>query len=156
MSESRTCSKCQMAKDLSEFPFRSKLKGTRHSYCLSCGRAHAKAHYAANVTYYVKKARVRRDESIAELQAKLYEYLENHPCVDCGETDPVVLEFDHVRGVKSYNVSAMGWLMLSWTSLLKEIEKCEVRCANCHRRKTAERLGTYRYQKRYGPLAQSG
>jgi hypothetical protein len=92
----------------------------------------------------------------AEIQDRLYEYLENHPCVDCREGDPVVLEFDHVRGVKSYNVSAMGWLMLSWTSLLKEIEKCEVRCANCHRRKTAERLSTYRYQKRYGPLAQSG
>src|SRR5205085_9607325 len=126
------------------------------SYCLVCGRAHAKAHYSKNIQYYVKKARARRDGLIGDINEKLFEYLETHPCVDCSETDPVVLEFDHVRGEKSYNVSAMGWLALSWNSLLKEIEKCEVRCANCHRRKTAERLGSYRYQKQYGPLAQFG
>jgi len=155
MEEQCTCSKCQRRKDVSEFPFRNRLKGTRHSYCLECGRAHAKSHYSRNVPYYVKKARVRRGELVGTVNEKLFEYLEQHPCVDCGESDPVVLEFDHVRGEKSYNVSSMGWLMLSWNSLLKEIEKCDVRCANCHRRKTAERLGSYRYQRRYGPLAQS-
>jgi hypothetical protein len=156
MQERRICSKCGLAKDVEEFSFRNTSKGTRHSYCLDCGRVFAKNHYAKNVVYYVKKARVRRNECIKEVNEKLFNYLETHPCVDCGESDPVVLEFDHVRGEKSYNVSMMGWVGLSWDSLLREIAKCEVRCANCHRRRTAERKGSYRHKRHKGPLAQSG
>ena len=156
MQERRICSKCKMTKDVAEFSFRSKSKGTRHSYCLDCGRILAKNHYAKNVSYYVSKARVRRNILINAINEKLFNYLENHPCIDCGESDPVVLEFDHVRGKKSYNVSTMCWLALPWNSLMREIAKCEVRCANCHRRKTAERKSSYRHNKRNGPLAQFG
>jgi hypothetical protein len=154
MKEKRICSRCNLTKDTTEFPFRNKGKGTRHSYCLLCGRGASKNHYLKNVQYYVRKAHVRRKELSDELNGKLYEYLETHPCVDCGESDPVVLEFDHVRDEKSYNVSAMGYLFTSWNSLLREIAKCEVRCANCHRRKTAERHNSYRYNRRHKPLAQ--
>lgn len=71
------------------------------------------------------------------------EYLLSHPCVDCGEADPVVLEFDHVRGTKAREVSRFRCNNLSWTGLLNEMEKCDVRCANCHRRKTARERGYY-------------
>ena len=71
--------------------------------------------------------------------AKQLEYLLSHPCVDCGEKDPVVLEFDHVRGVKEWNVSLLVRSNSSWKRVLEEIEKCEVVCANCHKRRTAER-----------------
>jgi len=47
----------------------------------------------------------------------------------------VVLEFDHVRGVKIWEISRMR-VRASERALLSEIEKCDVRCANCHRRKT--------------------
>jgi hypothetical protein len=90
-----------------------------------------------------------------QLNEKLYNYLENHPCVDSGENDPVVLEFDHVRGKKISDVSSLGWKLVSWNSLMNEIAKCEIRCANCHRRRTAEQLGSYRYSRRYGRLAQA-
>ncbi len=156
MQENRTCSKCKLTKDATECAFRDKSKGTRHSFCLECGRIFGRNHYAKNVPYYVKKAGARRHILVNEINEKLFDYLENHPCVDCGENDPIVLEFDHVRGKKSYNVSAMGWSVLSWASLLREIAKCEVRCANCHRRKTAERHSSYRHKRRYGPLAQFG
>jgi hypothetical protein len=156
MQERRVCSKCKLMKDVAEFSFRSKSKGTRHSYCLGCGRVFAKNHYSKNVLYYVRNARARRNEFINEINEKIFNFLETHPCVDCGEDDPVVLEFDHVRGEKSYNVSTMGWLALAWDSVLKEIAKCEVRCANCHRRKTAERKGSYRHTRHKGPLAQFG
>lgn len=153
MEENRVCSKCRALKAPAEFPFRNKSKGTRHSYCLLCGRGASKDHYANHVPYYVAKARIRRKELSDELNEALYKYLEEHPCVDCGERDPVVLEFDHVRGKKSYNVSAMIYLFTSWSSLSKEISKCDVRCANRHRRKTAQRHNSYRYRRQQKSLA---
>lgn len=68
---------------------------------------------------------------------KVFEYLQAHPCVDCGEHDPVVLEFDHVRGEKKQDIAMMINNGASWERLLTEIEKCDVRCANDHRRRTA-------------------
>jgi hypothetical protein len=59
--------------------------------------------------------------------------------VDCGESDPIVLEFDHIRGKKVGDVSTLAGQAFSWHKLSAEIAKCEVRCANCHRRRTYER-----------------
>lgn len=77
----------------------------------------------------------------AALQAMVIEYLKEHPCVDCGETDPIVLDFDHVRGVKRQHVTYMISHQWGKQSVLDEIEKCDVRCANCHRRRTAQTQG---------------
>jgi hypothetical protein len=78
-----------------------------------------------------------------EKRREVYAYLLEHPCVDCGEPDPVVLEFDHVRGAKRLPVKRMLAGTYSLKAIFEEIAKCEVRCANCHRRVTAERGGFY-------------
>jgi hypothetical protein len=70
-------------------------------------------------------------------------------CVDCGETDPIVLEFDHEPGNKVDIISRMVQ-QRAWNATLAEIAKCSVRCANCHRRKTAERAGWYAYIRPLG------
>ena len=62
-------------------------------------------------------------------------------CVDCGEKNHIVLDFDHIRD-KKYNVSRMIHDGFSWKAILREIEKCEVVCANCHRIRTHYRLTT--------------
>lgn len=74
---------------------------------------------------------------------KVLAYLKEHPCVDCGENDPIVLEFDHVRD-KLLPVSVLVNNRVSWDMIMAEIEKCEVRCANCHRRKTTRELKWWR------------
>jgi hypothetical protein len=66
----------------------------------------------------------------------LFWYKATHPCVDCGETDPLVLDFDHVYGEKAFNLSACKTLAVG--RVIEEIAKCDVRCANCHRRRTAQ------------------
>lgn len=83
------------------------------------------------------------------VREKLFEYLGTKKCKDCGEADPVVLEFDHIeqRG-KFKNVARMLSGHYSWDSVLKEISKCEVRCANCHRRKTYVQFGSWGRSKR--------
>jgi hypothetical protein len=69
------------------------------------------------------------------LRAKLIvlEYLQFHPCIGCGETDVLVLEFDH-RGDKKATISFLV-RMGRCEALKREIEKCDVRCANCHRKR---------------------
>jgi len=64
-------------------------------------------------------------------------YLASHPCIDCGENDPIVLEFDHRDpSQKKYNISERRRPVFSINTLKSEIEKCDIRCANCHRRRT--------------------
>lgn len=74
---------------------------------------------------------------------RVRQYLEVNPCVDCGESDPVVLEFDHVRGEKLASISQLLRSTRSWAVVEAEMAKCEVRCANCHRRVTAKRGGFF-------------
>jgi len=63
--------------------------------------------------------------------------------VDCGETDIVVLEFDHV-GAKTDDVCRMAHFGRPWEAILAEIEQCEVVCCNDHRRRTYTRMGALR------------
>ena len=75
-----------------------------------------------------------------ENQVHLADYLAENPCIDCGEEDIRVLEFDHRPGVvKVAEVTRMADSGLNWPIVMAEISKCDVRCANCHRRRTAER-----------------
>ena len=70
-------------------------------------------------------------------------YLRETPCVDCGEQDPVVLDFDHI-GVKRSGVVQLAGRECSIPNLEREIAECEVRCANCHRRRTIVEQAHYR------------
>tara|TARA_B100001059_G_C17345016_1_gene337761 strand:- start:65 stop:385 length:321 start_codon:yes stop_codon:yes gene_type:complete len=68
-------------------------------------------------------------------------YLANHPCVDCGEDDIRVLEFDHIDpSQKEFNISRGVADGRGLKSIKSEIEKCEVRCCNCHRIRTIKNV----------------
>jgi hypothetical protein len=72
----------------------------------------------------------------------LLAYFELNPCVDCGEFDPVVLEFDHPRQVVRCQLGDPQYAL--GIRPREEMQKCEVVCANCHRRRTAKRRGSMR------------
>ena len=67
----------------------------------------------------------------------------HHGCQDCGEKDPEVLDLDHVRGRKLMEVSRMVNNDLSIERINDELDKCDVVCANCHRRRGMARRGGY-------------
>lgn len=92
------------------------------------------------------KNNVRCRQHREENQRNLITYFENHPCVDCGETDPIVLEFDHIVPRSESNAPKISTVIAghTWENVLKEISKCEVRCANCHTRKTSVQFGYLR------------
>lgn len=76
---------------------------------------------------------------VLEKKREIIETAKDRPCMDCGIKYPYyVMDFDHVRGEKLYNIAAqLG--MMSYPKIKAEIEKCEVVCANCHRKRTHER-----------------
>lgn len=84
-----------------------------------------------------KSNRIKRQQKIRKM---VVDFLKSHPCVDCGETDILVLEFDHVRGEKLGNIGSMTMITgtQSENRVLEEMIKCDIRCANCHRRKTGQ------------------
>ena|SRR5882672_3899294 len=71
----------------------------------------------------------------------MWSILRNSSCTDCGEYDPIVLEFDHLPGYeKRFEIArAVGSSTRSWKAIKAEIDKCEIVCANCHRRRTNQR-----------------
>tara|TARA_B100000780_G_scaffold279102_1_gene255585 strand:- start:656 stop:1132 length:477 start_codon:yes stop_codon:yes gene_type:complete len=99
----------------------------------------SKKHYEANK----KKIKARSKSRNTTQRDKNREYIKQHkrenPCIDCGEKNIVLLECDHVRGDKFKCVSDMVKGAYSLASIKKEVEKCDVRCANCHRLITYER-----------------
>jgi L-lysine 2,3-aminomutase len=110
--------------------------------CRSCRSAYHRRHYLANKRQYIAHAAKSKKRQRIKRTRLILEFFATHPCVDCGETDPVVLEFDHLHD-KAFEVT-QGLEWRSWQRILEEIEKCEVVCANCHRRRTARRRGALR------------
>ena len=135
----RRCGRCGEVKAADEFAWRRKARGQRDNYCRPCRARLQQEHYSLNRERYIESAVRRRTELASQRAAFLIEYFASHPCVDCGGSDPVVLEFDHL-GEKSFNI-AKGLRDRSWEALVAEIAKCDVVCANCHRRRTAVRGG---------------
>jgi len=101
-----------------------------HSYCYPCFQKIAKE----------KQAAVRQRN-----RHFIFRYLSLFgSCVDCGIDDWEVLEFDHIdQSTKTKQVSYLYSNHYSLKKIKSEIKKCELRCANCHRKKTRIQLGWY-------------
>ncbi|MFA6476600.1 MAG: hypothetical protein WCV68_04330 [Candidatus Paceibacterota bacterium] len=79
-----------------------------------------------------------------KVREKLLNFLSSKSCLDCGEDDPIVLEFDHINPKSKFKtIAKMLSGHYSWDSVLAEISKCEIRCANCHRKKTYGQYGCF-------------
>lgn len=136
----KKCSVCKEDKKLSEFALHSK-KGIKSPRCRVCQSKLGKQHYNKNKSNYIIGQKIIKDRN----RKYLWEYLKNNSCVDCGETDPIVLEFDHLdRENKLAHLSIAVRDKWSIIKINEEIKKCQVLCANCHRRKSAKELGYYK------------
>ena len=133
--EPRKCTECGLHYPREDFIQRS-------SRCRLCRADYRRGHYLRNIDYYKAKARHRQKVVVALNKEWLLEYLLEHPCVDCGESDPIVLEFDHRdASTKVAAVSTLARGGYSLNAVKREVAECDVRCANCHRRRTHEQRG---------------
>lgn len=139
------CKKCKIEKDEENFSFKNKSIGKRKQQCKECDKNYRKNYYADNKTIAIKYSlestrliRIRNSQF-------LWDYLKINPCIKCGENDPIVLEFDHKDSFdKITEVSTMAKNGASLEKIKEEINKCDILCANCHRRKTARQFEWYK------------
>ena len=140
------CSGCKEGKEARFFGWKNKKERIRANLCRECQSKVSRAHYLNNKDKYIKRSGIRWRMIRRDMVEKVLSYLRCHPCVDCGENRPLRLEFDHVRGKKSFDISTGLRRKQRWSCVLKEIEKCDVRCSNCHAEKTARERKTLMWQ----------
>lgn len=140
-SMKRCSGPCKTSKPLHEF---NKRGSGLQTWCRLCNAARSRQYYAENREKHKRVIREQTLRYIKRNQDWIVEYLRQHPCCDCRESDIVVLEFDH-RSDKLGNISNMVCEPVSLARLQVEVAKCDVVCANCHRRRTAKTQNHYKH-----------
>ncbi|SRR5258706_1756 len=130
------CYSCKLDKPDSDFYMSNDM-------CKLCKKAYNKEYYLRTKERHNPSRRERTELMRNIARSFILEYLGSHPCVDCGEDDPIVLEFDHLED-KTHNISAMIGSGMTVASIIVEINKCQVVCSNCHKRRTAKTFGWYK------------
>lgn len=140
----KECSICKEEKKLIDFnKNKSKLDGL-NTICRVCSNAKSKKYYNLNSDKHKENVKKRNARIIKEQRIKLHEYIKhNDGCVDCGNDDPIVLDFDHRDGVEKVNNISNMIGYYKWERIEEELKKCDIRCANCHRIRTAKQFGWY-------------
>jgi len=149
------CTKCNTFKNQEEFSWKYKAKNKRSSICKKCHSVLRRLHYENNRSKYIQKAQLRTKlvgRYPQPNQIYIYEYLLCHPCVDCGENDPALLEFDHIdRTTKSFTISQAVRTSKPLNEIKDEIKKCAIRCKNCHAKRTSIQFDWYRWYDTLSP-----
>lgn len=139
------CNKCKRKKEPEDFSFKDKKNGRRAKVCKACNKKYRKKYYHANKEKSIRHSKITTDNLRIRNKQFVWDYLKENPCVDCDESDPIVLEFDHREGEKKIkDISRMVNQSFSLEKIKEEIKKCDVRCANCHRKKTCQRGNFYK------------
>lgn len=137
----KKCSKCKQIKTQEEFRIKNKKTGSRQSWCIECVKTYQRNKYKTNE---IERNRIYKNRENGKNIRRAYikTYLKENPCKNCGEKDITVLEFHHIKD-KITEVSKL--ICLGKLDMLKEeIKKCEVLCANCHKRKTSKEFNWYK------------
>lgn len=124
----KKCARCKQLLPLDKFTSNKNHKDGKQSSCKNCLNNYTKEHYQKNKQKYKDKAAKYR----LKVKNKLKNYKSNLFCVVCKESESCCLDFHHINDIKLDNISNL--LNTSWEIIKKEIKKCIVLCANCHRK----------------------
>jgi hypothetical protein len=106
-----TCTVCGQRKEVEAFAFKNEALGRRRRTCKACMAEYGRGHYARNREAYIARNVANMRMRRRALKERVWRYPAEHPCVDCGECDLVVLEFDHCDA--SLKVAEIYWLVQS-------------------------------------------
>ena len=126
----KTCSKCNQTKSESEFNKKKKSLDGLNCQCRQCENQSGRNHYNKNKKYYIDKA--------ANQVQKMIDWFENYKskcqCEICGESHPSTFDFHHIDSSQKDDCISILVRRGSMKRLQKELPKCKVFCANCHRK----------------------
>ncbi len=126
------CRTCETWKPKSEFNYRNVERCLLQYDCRDCQQGIRRESYS-NHRETTRASNDERTRQVRESSREyVYNYLLERSCADCGETNLLVLTFDHVRGEKRGNVADMVYSGRSVETITAEIAKCEIVCCNCH------------------------
>lgn len=132
MMNSKVCPRCNEDKDFSEYHKSSKRKDGLQVNCKSCRKKIDSESYLKSESRR-NSIKSRRDDNKRYNSSLLFRYKKFCGCHFCSENEPVSLDLHHLNPEeKDINVSVA--VSCSTDSLKKEIRKCVVVCANCHRK----------------------
>jgi hypothetical protein len=136
------CTICRSSREITEFNRKRASPDGLQNVCRECNRRQARAYYARNREAHVRVIMKRKAEQRRLAIDAVGGYLLTHVCVDCGEADIRVLDFDHrADAKKKADVMRLAQQGYSVAIIMAEIAKCDVRCRNCHAKVTYERMG---------------
>lgn len=137
----KICGRCKKSVSLSLFNKRTKGKDGLSSWCRPCYSEYDRNRYRQGDR---ARKEANRQARFGRVCIKMWELLCDSACAHCGNDDPEVLEFDHrEQSDKDFNISEM-LRSYSWSRIQTEIDKCDILCANCHRKRTIKQLGSWR------------
>lgn len=134
--ETKTCSSCNEEKTLDKFS-----KGRKCKKCYN--EWHNNYYHTKNKQKHIDTIKEQNKNNKMANRVKFLDFMKGKCCAHCGEDDIVVLEFDHIDpSTKKNTVSNLlgQGSYTPWKTIKEEIDKCQILCANCHRRKTAKQL----------------
>jgi len=127
----KICSMCEKNKKLTDFNINKTKSSGYQSMCSDCNKEYQKKHYLENRDAYIKR-KIDRRLAIREWFSEFKSVLK---CEICGEDHPSTFDFHHIDpSIKEMTVSKAVYEGYSISKIKKEIEKCQVFCANCHRK----------------------
>ena len=137
----KTCSTCRRSLPPDEFNRRSRSADGLQAVCRPCNAARARRYYADNLAKHRSAVTAQVAKTRAAHLERIGEYLLAHPCVDCGETDIRVLDFDHRDGAdKSAEVMKLAKAAYSWQRVRAEMEDRIKRAAEDARADSEDRV----------------
>ena len=145
IKSSKTCTKCGIDKSINNYRKTRYSKDGHNSKCKECQSKEAKTkarHQDPKRKKYLKEHKLRKINAAKE---HILNFLSTNPCVDCGQDNFLCLDFDHIEPKhKKSSICDLVKRGISLQRIIEEIKKCEVRCANCHRIKTASQFNYWK------------
>ena len=135
--DTKFCKECGVDKPIQDFLIDKRVNGVSRTkpYCGDCRKQKQNKYYSEMTQPQKQRIREWRRTKRSKSKDFLLQFKQS-PCTDCGiRYDPWIMEFDHLHD-KVACISSLSFRGYSFSTLLKEIGKCEVVCANCHANRT--------------------
>ena len=135
----KKCITCEEVLPLDNFGICKRNTDGYNNKCKKCKRKYDNKYYNNKSEKEKNRKYQLQKDRLTEIRKFIFDYLSDKKC-KCGESHIATLDFHHI-GEKSFNISCGVRAGLSLDKIKKEIEKCVIMCANCHRKETMKEQG---------------